>query len=83
MSRKVMMLITAQANGRLWRAIQWLIGVAIERDEACAIANHSLRFHCIELQTTSYGFDFAQMCKSDIAADANIANRCLNRILAN
>ena len=31
-----------QANGRLWRAIQWLIGVAIERDEACAIANHSL-----------------------------------------
>ena len=30
------------ANGRPWRAIQWLIGVAIERDEACAIANHSL-----------------------------------------
>ena len=25
-----------------WRAVQWLIGVAIERDEACAIANHSL-----------------------------------------
>ena len=30
------------ANGRPWRAVQWLIGVAIERDEACAIANHSL-----------------------------------------
>ena len=30
------------ANGRPWRAILWLIGVAIERDEACAIANHSL-----------------------------------------
>ena len=30
------------ANGRPWRAIEWLIGVAIERDEACAIANHSL-----------------------------------------
>ena len=29
-------------NGRPWRAVQWLIGVAIERDEACAIANHSL-----------------------------------------
>ena len=26
------------ANGRPWRAVQWLIGVAIERDEACAIA---------------------------------------------
>ena len=24
------------------RAIEWWIGVAIERDEACAIANHSL-----------------------------------------
>ena len=31
-----------QANGRLWRATQWLIGVAIERDGACAIASHSL-----------------------------------------
>ena len=35
-------LLRDEANGRLWRAIQWLIGVAIERDEACAIANHSL-----------------------------------------
>ena len=31
--------LTAGSGGP---SIQWLIGVAIERDEACAIANHSL-----------------------------------------
>ena len=35
-------LLRDEANGRRWRAIQWLIGVAVERDEACAIASHSL-----------------------------------------